>query len=63
MNLSNTNNSGTGVGFQRIRRVTGYLTDDVKFMNDSKKAEVAERVKHASVNSTIYSKSSKPDSE
>lgn len=37
---------GKGVGFQRIRRVTGYLTGDVKFMNNSKRAEVAERVKH-----------------
>lgn len=38
---------GKGVGFHRIRRVTGYLTGDVKFMNDSKRAEVAERTKHA----------------
>lgn len=38
---------GKDVGFQRIRRVTGYLTQDVKFMNDAKRAEVKERVKHA----------------
>lgn len=38
---------GKGVGFRRIRRVTGYLTDDVKFMNDAKRKEVSERVKHA----------------
>ena len=38
---------GRGIGFRRIRRVTGYLTGDVKFMNDSKQAEVAERNKHA----------------
>lgn len=48
-----TNNSekskplGKGVGFNRIRRVTGYLTQDVKFMNDAKRKEVSERVKHA----------------
>ena len=42
--------SGKGVGFERIRRITGYLAQDVSRMNDSKKAEVAERVKHASVN-------------
>jgi len=38
---------GKGIGFHRIRRVTGYLTGDVKFMNDSKQAEVSERTKHA----------------
>jgi len=37
---------GKGVGFHRIRRVTGYLTSDVKFMNNAKQAEVRERVKH-----------------
>lgn len=38
---------GKGVGFHRIRRVTGYLTQDVKYMNDAKRKEVSERVKHA----------------
>ena len=38
---------GKGIGFQRIRRVTGYLTKDVKYMNDAKRKEVSERVKHA----------------
>ena len=38
--------SGKNVGFHRIRRVTGYLTGDVKFMNNAKRAEVSERVKH-----------------
>jgi anaerobic ribonucleoside-triphosphate reductase len=38
--------AGKGVGFHRIRRVTGYLTGDVKFMNNAKQAEVRERVKH-----------------
>lgn len=41
-------NRGKGVGFKHIRRVTGYLADDVKYMNNAKQAEVAERVKHAS---------------
>lgn len=41
--------TGKGIGFNRIRRVTGYLTGDVKFMNNAKQAEVSERVKHASV--------------
>ena len=43
----NTKPMGKGVGFQRIRRVTGYLTGDVKMMNNAKQAEVGERVKHA----------------
>lgn len=41
--------AGQGVGFERIRRVTGYLAQDTAKMNDSKQAEVNERVKHASV--------------
>lgn len=36
---------GEGVGFERIRRVTGYLTRFER-MNDGKQAEVLERVKH-----------------
>ena len=39
--------TGKGIGFKRLRRVTGYLTGDVKFMNNSKQAEVKERTKHA----------------
>lgn len=41
---------GKGVGFCHIRRVTGYLSQDVKKMNDAKQAEVAGRVKHSDVN-------------
>ena len=36
---------GNGVGFQRIRRVTGYLTGDLSRFNDGKKAEERDRVK------------------
>lgn len=32
--------------FERIRRVTGYLTGDLKFWNDGKRAEERDRVKH-----------------
>jgi anaerobic ribonucleoside-triphosphate reductase len=39
------------LSFNRISRVTGYLTGDVKIMNNSKQVEVSERVKHASVQS------------
>ena len=32
--------------FERIRRITGYLTGDLSVWNDSKQAEERERVKH-----------------
>lgn len=34
------------VPFQRVRRVTGYLTGDVRRWNDAKQAELKDRVKH-----------------
>ena len=37
---------GEGVGFERIRRITGYLVGTVDRFNDAKKAEVRDRVKH-----------------
>lgn len=37
---------GEGVGFERIRRITGYLVGDVSKFNDAKRAEEAMRVKH-----------------
>lgn len=33
--------------FERIRRVTGYLTGTVDRWNDAKRAELHDRVKHA----------------
>lgn len=38
---------GEGVGFERIRRITGYLVGTLDRFNDAKRAEVGERVKHA----------------
>lgn len=38
---------GEGVGFERIRRITGYLAGDVKRFNNAKKCEEADRVKHS----------------
>ena len=32
--------------FERIRRITGYLTGDLNCWNDAKQAEEKERVKH-----------------
>lgn len=37
---------GEGVGFERIRRITGYLVGTMNKWNDAKKAEEGERVKH-----------------
>ncbi len=37
---------GAGVPFERIRRITGYLTGSLEKWNDAKKAEEKERVKH-----------------
>lgn len=39
-------NRGEGVGFERIRRITGYLVGTVDRFGDSKAAELAHRVKH-----------------
>ena len=38
---------GEGVGFERIRRITGYLVGDLSRFNNAKRAEVNDRVKHS----------------
>ena len=38
---------GEGVGFERIRRITGYLVGTVDRFNNGKRAEEHDRVKHA----------------
>ena len=47
MEKKNTVMVGEGVGFERIRRITGYLVGTVDRFNDAKKAEVRDRVKHS----------------
>lgn len=37
---------GEGVGFERIRRITGYLVGTTDRFNNGKKAEESDRVKH-----------------
>ena len=37
---------GEGVGFDRIRRITGYLVGTLDRFNNAKKQEVADRVSH-----------------
>ena len=40
---------GQGVGFERIRRITGYLGGTMDMWNDAKRAEERDRVKHGMV--------------
>jgi len=37
---------GQGIGFERIRRITGYLVGTMDKWNDAKKSEERDRVKH-----------------
>ena len=37
---------GQGRGFERIRRITGYLTGTLDGWNSAKRAEEKDRVKH-----------------
>ena len=38
---------GKGVGFERIRRITGYLVGTLDRFNDAKRAEEQDRIRHA----------------
>lgn len=42
-----TKTVGEGVNFDRIRRITGYLVGTLDRFNNAKKAEVNDRVTHA----------------
>ena len=47
MNIKNENQKmGQGVGFERIRRITGYLVRTMDKWNDAMRAEERDRVKH-----------------
>ena len=37
---------GEGVGFERIRRITGYLVGTIDRFNNAKRSEEKDRVKH-----------------
>lgn len=43
---SNQEKLGQSVGFERIRRITGYLVGTMDKWNDAKRAEERDRVKH-----------------
>lgn len=38
---------GAGVGFERVRRITGYLAGTLNRFNNAKRAEERDRVKHS----------------
>lgn len=38
---------GQGVGFERIRRITGYLVGTLDRFNNAKRTEESERLKHS----------------
>ena len=44
---TNQERLGQGVGFERIRRITGYLVGTMDKWNDAKRAEERDRVKHS----------------
>ena len=44
---------GEGVGFERIRRITGYLVGTVDRFNNGKRAEEHDRVKHTGIKEVI----------
>lgn len=46
---------GEGVGFERIRRVTGYLSGDVRRFNNAKQCEEKDRVKHSGIKEVLNS--------
>ena len=47
MTVNKESKMGKGVGFERIRRITGYLVGTMEKWNDAKKAEERDRVKHS----------------
>ena len=44
---------GQGMGFERIRRITGYLVGTLDRFNIAKRAEVEDRVKHGVTMETL----------
>lgn len=45
--MNNQTETGRGVKFERIRRITGYLVGTLDRFNNAKRAEVEDRVKHS----------------
>lgn len=45
--MTNQTETGRGVKFERIRRITGYLVGTLDRFNNAKRAEERDRVKHS----------------
>lgn len=54
--MTKNKTNGEGVKFERIRRVTGYLSGDVSRFNNGKRAEEHDRVKHSGVKELMQQK-------
>lgn len=50
---------GKGIKFDRIRRVTGYLSGTVDRFNNAKRSEEKDRVKHGKVEEVLEEVSKK----
>ena len=46
MSINKNKTVGKDIGFERIRRITGYLVGTMDKWNDAKRAEERDRVKH-----------------
>ena len=46
-NIDGVEMVGEGIGFERIRRITGYLVGTLDRFNDGKRNEEKDRVKHS----------------
>ena len=53
---------GEGKGFERIRRITGYLVGTVERFNNGKREEEKDRVKHTGVDELLNDKRRNEDS-
>lgn len=54
---------GEGVGFERIRRITGYLVGTLDRFNDGKRAEVEDRVQHGFGGGSVHLQKEKKQRE
>lgn len=48
-NVKKVKTVGEGVGFERIRRITGYLVGTTERFNNAKRCEEKDRVKHTGI--------------
>lgn len=45
--MNNQTETGRGVKFERIRRITGYLVGTLDRFNNAKRSEEKDRIKHS----------------